>query len=580
MAILPRTIPASDIVNVTPGVLGAGGSALDIIALMLTTSTLIPTDSVQSFGSQLEVADFFGASAPESLAAEVYFNGFDNSTVKPGSLLFAQYNTSAVAAYIRSGSLAGMTLAQLQALNSTLTVVMDGYSRTASINFSGATSFSNGASIIATALNGALTVQGSFTASIAGGTMTVSAVVSGTLTIGQTVVGTGVTVGTQIIGLGTGVGGSGTYLVTPSQSVGSSSMTSTPTAVTVAFSSLNDEYIITSGVTGSASSAAYASGTLGTSLKLTQSTGAVISQGAGAVADPGSFMDNIIQITQDWATFMTIFDPDNGVGNANKLLFSEWTNAQSNRYCYVAWDTDASPTTSPNATGSLGYLVNNTFDYSGTAVVFSPDYKFAAFICGIAASLNFTQTNGRTTFKFRTQSGLVADVISLTAANNLEANGYNYYGAFATANQQFVFLSPGVVSGPFAWLDSYINQIWLNAEFQLDLMELMTNANSIPYNAQGDALIEAALIDTINQAGSFGVFRAGVQLSSLQAAEVNGAAGANISPTLENQGYYLQVKASTTSAPVRAARGSPPCTFWYTDGESVQKINLSSIDIQ
>jgi hypothetical protein len=66
----------------------------------------------------------------------------------------------------------------------------------------------------------------SFTASISGTTMTVTAVASGTLAVGQTVNGTGVTVNTTITALGTGTGGNGTYTVNNSQTVSSSTLTS------------------------------------------------------------------------------------------------------------------------------------------------------------------------------------------------------------------------------------------------------------------------------------------------------------------------------------------------------------------
>ena len=59
----------------------------------------------------------------------------------------------------------------------------------------------------------------SYTATIAGTTMTVSAVGSGQLAIGQAVNGTGVTPGTVITALGSGVGGTGTYTVNNSQTI-------------------------------------------------------------------------------------------------------------------------------------------------------------------------------------------------------------------------------------------------------------------------------------------------------------------------------------------------------------------------
>jgi hypothetical protein len=62
------------------------------------------------------------------------------------------------------------------------------------------------------------------TGSISGATLTVSAVTSGTLAVGQTVTGAGVAQGTLITGLGTGSGGVGTYAVNISQTVGSESL--------------------------------------------------------------------------------------------------------------------------------------------------------------------------------------------------------------------------------------------------------------------------------------------------------------------------------------------------------------------
>ncbi len=62
------------------------------------------------------------------------------------------------------------------------------------------------------------------TASISGTTMTVSGVTSGSLVIGQTIVGTGVTDGTIITALGTGTGGAGTYTVSASQTVSSTTI--------------------------------------------------------------------------------------------------------------------------------------------------------------------------------------------------------------------------------------------------------------------------------------------------------------------------------------------------------------------
>jgi hypothetical protein len=80
-----------------------------------------------------------------------------------------------------------------------------------------------------------------FTASISGTTMTVTAVASGALAVGQTVNGTGVTANTTITGLGTGTGGNGTYTVSASQTVSSSSLTSSRVGY-IRYNSSNNEF--------------------------------------------------------------------------------------------------------------------------------------------------------------------------------------------------------------------------------------------------------------------------------------------------------------------------------------------------
>lgn len=62
---------------------------------------------------------------------------------------------------------------------------------------------------------------------LAGTTLTVTAVTNGVLAVGQTISGTGITAGTTITALGTGTGGTGTYTVSASQLVASTTITAT-----------------------------------------------------------------------------------------------------------------------------------------------------------------------------------------------------------------------------------------------------------------------------------------------------------------------------------------------------------------
>lgn len=69
------------------------------------------------------------------------------------------------------------------------------------------------------------TMAASFTGSIAGTTLTVSAVASGTIAVGAPITGTGITANTVISALGTGTGGTGTYTLNNSMTVASETIT-------------------------------------------------------------------------------------------------------------------------------------------------------------------------------------------------------------------------------------------------------------------------------------------------------------------------------------------------------------------
>ena len=650
------TIPASQIANVVPSVLGAIGNELEVIGLVVTQNTRVPIGTVASFPLPAAVSTFFGPTAHETAMANTYFSGFINASAVPEAMLFTQMPCTAVGAYLRGGNISTLPIPQLQGISGLLTVVVDGYTRSASISLAAATSFSAAANTIATSLNAGLSnvanattgsigpQTASFTGSIQGNVLTVTQVAGGVIvtgglmgtaggvaantlitgqltqtgtvpgslgtyavsiaqavtntamtetygllnitvmgtgsfSVGQTISGTGVTVGTQITQLGTAAGTVGTYYVNFTQTVGGVAINGQPTPVTCTFDSVSGGLILSSGITGPASTIAFATGGAATLIAWTAATSAVISQGAAPVT-PGAFMTSVDAITQNWATFMTAFDPDFGVaGGAQKLLFSQWTSqAQENQdFAFITWDTDPSPTITVPATGSYGYALQQG-NYSGTCLIWQPtDQLLEAFVSGVGASINFSQQNGRITFAFKSQAGLTASVTNATVAQNLIANGYNFYGAYATAAQQFIFFYPGSVTGPFRWLDSYINQIWLTAQFQLALMELLTQVYSIPYNPAGYALIEAGCSDVILAAGNFGAYRAGVTLSQAEQAEVNSQAGVNIATVLNQRGWYLQI--NDPGVAVREARGSPQCTFWYMDGQAVQQITLNSIDI-
>jgi hypothetical protein len=81
---------------------------------------------------------------------------------------------------------------------------------------------------------GTLTTGSAFegTGSIAATTLTITEVTAGSLAVGSVISGTGVTAGTSIVEILTGTGGQGTYTISPTQTVSSTTITS-PIIITV-----------------------------------------------------------------------------------------------------------------------------------------------------------------------------------------------------------------------------------------------------------------------------------------------------------------------------------------------------------
>lgn len=338
---------------------------------------------------------------------------------------------------------------------------------------------------------------------------------------------------------------------------------------TVTWNAQHGAFVVTSNTTGATSTVAFASGTLADSLGLTAAQGAVLSQGAAA-ATPATAMASIVNITQNWAAFTTTFGPE----LADKQAFSLWTSQQNYRYIYAGFDSDVNALT-PSSTNTWAYSVKEA-SQSGSVCIYG-DVTHAAFVLSYVASINFNKLNGSSSLAFQNQAGLVASVTNQTDAATLLANGYNFYGSYANAKKDFIFFYNGSISGKFAWVDDFANQIWLNANLQLALVTLLTSNIAVPYNQQGYSLIRSACLDPINNAKNFGMIQTGVTLAANQVQALYSAIGSDVSATLSANGYYLQVSDASPSA--RVARTTPPITLYYTSGGKVQQITMSSIEV-
>jgi hypothetical protein len=127
-------------------------------------------------------------------------------------------------ATLYGANISNMTLAQLQAVNGSLSITSQGYAFSGSVNLSGVTNFAAAATAIQKALNANLPVAAtttassiapvsvSFTGSLSGFLLNVTSISSGRIQVGAIISGAGITAGAQISSQVSGTrGGVGIY---------------------------------------------------------------------------------------------------------------------------------------------------------------------------------------------------------------------------------------------------------------------------------------------------------------------------------------------------------------------------------
>lgn len=486
------TIPASQIVNITPRVINAGGTDLEIVGLFLTENALATFPGTLTFTSAAAVGTYFGLNSAEYQAAVSYFLGYDNSFTKPKKIKFARLVTDAIAGSLIGGSAADMdTLKTITA--GAFKISIDGTEKdVAALNLSEATTQSD----VATALQSAIT------------------------------------------------------------------------GCTVTYNSNLNSFIITSSTTGATSAVSFATDgeqTPAALLGLTSAAGAVQSAGSAALA-PAANMASIVNSDQNWVSFTTLTEAETDV----ILEFAGWVNGTDSQYLYVPYTSDQNDT-NPNAGTNLPKSIAEA-NYEGVALCFNSIAE-AILVMATAASIDWNRNNALVTFAFKSQTGITPSVIDETTAANCKELHVNYYGKWATRNDDFTYLYDGsMAAGKFGYIDAYIGNLWLRNALQVSIMSGLNQVGRVPYTQPGYALIRAWCADPINRGLNNGVIDTGVVLSESQKAQLIAEIGEDVSSEIFTKGYYLMV--NDPGAAARVNRESPLLGLWYTYGGSVHKVDL------
>lgn len=158
------SVNADKLVQIIPRIIEGGTPGLTFAGLLLSQSELLPAGRVVQFASAQAVANYFGSLSEEAGMASMYFSGYVNTTSLPDKIFFARYNGEAVGAWLRGAKYAG-NLAVLQAVtNGAMVISIDNTPYTlSSVDLSAATSFSQ----VAEKLQTALTTAGATGAKVA-----------------------------------------------------------------------------------------------------------------------------------------------------------------------------------------------------------------------------------------------------------------------------------------------------------------------------------------------------------------------------------------------------------------------------
>ena len=330
------------------------------------------------------------------------------------------------------------------------------------------------------------------------------------------------------------------------------------------YDGVQKRFVVGSSVTGEAAITP-ASGTVADALGL--SSGDIF---AGAnVQTPAECMNAIVKVTSNWVTFLA--GTTSALTDAQDIDFATWSNSKGVRFLYVL-SSSAPDLLEQGDTTNIGAQIQALGLSAVAAEYGGPAY--AAFLMGIAASIDYNRPEGVITTAFRSQEGIAFNVTDETEAVQLEKNGFNYYGDWATANDQFRFHYPGQMFGEYQWVDTYLNAIWMNNALQVALMHGISTTGRAPYNEKGYTRVRAWMQDPTQRALSSGVIDMGIVLSESQKADVNQKAGMDIASQLQMTGYFIQIKDPGPIA--RKNRQSPIINYWYTYGGAIQKLVVAS----
>lgn len=503
------SISNSRYVSITSGVIGAQAVAQrELIGLRFTTDPRVPVDGIITVDSD-GAADYFGASAPETIFANQYFGYISPAPASQArALRFAAWPDVARPARIY-GARTPTTLSAFQAVTSgALNLTLGGIAHELTgINLASATTLA----LVAAALQTAIRAYS------AGGAPW--------------------------------------------------------TTATVTYDAVGGSFNLVSGTIGAGSvdvNASIAQTDLGPLLGWISPT-TVYSPGSAAQTPLEAFLA-AEQITDSFGSFS--FGNGTAVNAiltvAQALAVAQYVAAQNVKYEFLV---QVSKANYGDFRAALQGLASN-----GMILNVAPLEWKEALASAIMAATNYDRRNATVNYMYR-QYGFTADVTTDAEANALDAARVNYYGETSSAGQKVTFFQRGFLNGgATAPLDMNVhaNEQWLKAFLQARLLSLQLSVGKIPANNDGRGMVQAQVMEGVNQGKFNGTISLGKTLTVAQQIAVTQLTGdPEAWRAVQTNGFWLDVTIIQRTGPSGATEYIAQYTLAYSKNDVVRAIEGS-----
>lgn len=341
------------------------------------------------------------------------------------------------------------------------------------------------------------------------------------------------------------------------------------TDVMVEYNAVMNKFIVKTRKVGSEASITVATGAVADALGLSEDAGAVVSKGAIA-RTAAETMRYITGRFKNFVTFATSYDATDD----ENLELAKWVSGNYG-YAFIAHTNAANATVAESTADIASQLKAANVQY--TAAVFGgPTY--AAFVMGCFASVAWDRQNAVITQAFKRSALLGARITSDDEFDVLNNKGYTFIGNFACRNSEFNVAYQGMtVYGDFKFLDTLVNDIWLNSKLQTSVFFGLQSMDRVPYTEAGYTSVKAWMLDAVEAAIKNGIISAGTSLNETQKDVLHNMLGDDYSAELFQNGFVILVK--DPGALARQNRTSPETYCVYCSGGAIHAVHGESVTV-